>query len=40
VGRLRALADAGASWCVVATVGGPAAPMRRLLAGAAGLRPN
>jgi alkanesulfonate monooxygenase SsuD/methylene tetrahydromethanopterin reductase-like flavin-dependent oxidoreductase (luciferase family) len=40
VGRLRALADAGASWCVVATVGGPAAQMRQLLAGAAGLRPN
>jgi alkanesulfonate monooxygenase SsuD/methylene tetrahydromethanopterin reductase-like flavin-dependent oxidoreductase (luciferase family) len=40
VGRLRALADAGASWCVVATVGGPAEPMRELLAGAAGLRAN
>ena len=35
--RLRALAGAGATWCVVATVGGPAAEARALLAGAAGL---
>ena len=35
--RLRALADAGAAWCVLAFVGGPAAPMRALLAGTAGL---
>jgi alkanesulfonate monooxygenase SsuD/methylene tetrahydromethanopterin reductase-like flavin-dependent oxidoreductase (luciferase family) len=35
--RLRALADAGAAWCVVAFVGGPAAEMRALLADAAGL---
>jgi alkanesulfonate monooxygenase SsuD/methylene tetrahydromethanopterin reductase-like flavin-dependent oxidoreductase (luciferase family) len=35
--RLRALGDAGAAWCVVAFVGGPAAEMRALLAQAAGL---
>jgi alkanesulfonate monooxygenase SsuD/methylene tetrahydromethanopterin reductase-like flavin-dependent oxidoreductase (luciferase family) len=35
--RLRALGDAGAAWCVVAFVGGPAAEMRALLADAAGL---
>jgi alkanesulfonate monooxygenase SsuD/methylene tetrahydromethanopterin reductase-like flavin-dependent oxidoreductase (luciferase family) len=35
--RLRALGDAGAAWCVLAFVGGPAARMRALLAGAAGL---
>jgi alkanesulfonate monooxygenase SsuD/methylene tetrahydromethanopterin reductase-like flavin-dependent oxidoreductase (luciferase family) len=35
--RLRALGDAGAAWCVVAFVGGPAAEMRALLAHAAGL---
>ena len=32
--RLRALADAGATWCVLATVGGPGAEMRALLAAA------
>jgi alkanesulfonate monooxygenase SsuD/methylene tetrahydromethanopterin reductase-like flavin-dependent oxidoreductase (luciferase family) len=35
--RLGALGEAGAAWCVVALVGGPAAPMRALLAEAAGL---
>jgi alkanesulfonate monooxygenase SsuD/methylene tetrahydromethanopterin reductase-like flavin-dependent oxidoreductase (luciferase family) len=35
--RLRALADAGASWCVLAPVGGPGAEARTLLAAAAGL---
>jgi alkanesulfonate monooxygenase SsuD/methylene tetrahydromethanopterin reductase-like flavin-dependent oxidoreductase (luciferase family) len=35
--RLRALGDAGAAWCVLAFVGGPAARMRALLAEAAGL---
>ena len=35
--RFRALGDAGAAWCVVATVGGPAAEARALLADAAGL---
>jgi alkanesulfonate monooxygenase SsuD/methylene tetrahydromethanopterin reductase-like flavin-dependent oxidoreductase (luciferase family) len=35
--RLRALGDAGASWCVAAPVGGPAAEARALLADAAGL---
>jgi alkanesulfonate monooxygenase SsuD/methylene tetrahydromethanopterin reductase-like flavin-dependent oxidoreductase (luciferase family) len=35
--RLGALGDAGAAWCVVAFVGGPAAAMRELLASAAGL---
>jgi alkanesulfonate monooxygenase SsuD/methylene tetrahydromethanopterin reductase-like flavin-dependent oxidoreductase (luciferase family) len=35
--RLRALGGAGAAWCVVAFVGGPAAEMRALLAQAAGL---
>jgi alkanesulfonate monooxygenase SsuD/methylene tetrahydromethanopterin reductase-like flavin-dependent oxidoreductase (luciferase family) len=34
---LRALGDAGAAWCVLAFVGGPAARMRALLAEAAGL---
>ena len=35
--RLRALADAGATWCVLAPVGGPGAEARALLAEAAGL---
>ena len=35
MGRLRELGDAGAAWCVLATVGGPAAEMRELLAAAA-----
>jgi alkanesulfonate monooxygenase SsuD/methylene tetrahydromethanopterin reductase-like flavin-dependent oxidoreductase (luciferase family) len=35
--RLRALGDAGASWCVLALVGGPGAEARALLAAAAGL---
>jgi alkanesulfonate monooxygenase SsuD/methylene tetrahydromethanopterin reductase-like flavin-dependent oxidoreductase (luciferase family) len=35
--RLRALGHAGAAWCVAATVGGPAAEMRAMLAAAAGL---
>ena len=35
--RLRALADAGAAWCVLAPVGGPGAEARALLAKAAGL---
>ena len=35
--RLGALADAGASWCVLAPVGGPGAEARALLAEAAGL---
>jgi alkanesulfonate monooxygenase SsuD/methylene tetrahydromethanopterin reductase-like flavin-dependent oxidoreductase (luciferase family) len=35
--RLRALGDAGASWCVLASVGGPGAEARALLATAAGL---
>jgi alkanesulfonate monooxygenase SsuD/methylene tetrahydromethanopterin reductase-like flavin-dependent oxidoreductase (luciferase family) len=35
--RLRALADAGASWCVLASVGGPGPEARALLAAAAGL---
>ena len=35
--RLRALGDAGAAWCVLAFVGGPAARMRALLAEAAGM---
>jgi alkanesulfonate monooxygenase SsuD/methylene tetrahydromethanopterin reductase-like flavin-dependent oxidoreductase (luciferase family) len=35
--RLRALGDAGAAWCVLATVGGPGAEARALLAGAGGL---
>jgi alkanesulfonate monooxygenase SsuD/methylene tetrahydromethanopterin reductase-like flavin-dependent oxidoreductase (luciferase family) len=35
--RLRALGDAGAAWCVLATVGGPGAEARALLADAAGL---
>jgi alkanesulfonate monooxygenase SsuD/methylene tetrahydromethanopterin reductase-like flavin-dependent oxidoreductase (luciferase family) len=37
VARLRALAGAGASWCVLAPVGGPGAEARALLAEAAGL---
>jgi alkanesulfonate monooxygenase SsuD/methylene tetrahydromethanopterin reductase-like flavin-dependent oxidoreductase (luciferase family) len=37
LGRLRALADAGAAWCVLAPVGGPGAEARALLAEAAGL---
>jgi alkanesulfonate monooxygenase SsuD/methylene tetrahydromethanopterin reductase-like flavin-dependent oxidoreductase (luciferase family) len=37
LGRLHALRDAGAAWCVLAMVGGPAAEMRALLADAAGL---
>jgi alkanesulfonate monooxygenase SsuD/methylene tetrahydromethanopterin reductase-like flavin-dependent oxidoreductase (luciferase family) len=36
-GRLRELGDAGASWCVLAMVGGPAAEMRKLLAPVAAL---
>jgi alkanesulfonate monooxygenase SsuD/methylene tetrahydromethanopterin reductase-like flavin-dependent oxidoreductase (luciferase family) len=32
--RLRELGDAGAAWCVLATVGGPAAEQRALLAAA------
>jgi alkanesulfonate monooxygenase SsuD/methylene tetrahydromethanopterin reductase-like flavin-dependent oxidoreductase (luciferase family) len=35
--QLRALADAGATWCVLAPVGGPGAEARALLAGAAGM---
>jgi len=35
--RLRALADAGAGWCVLAVVGGPGAEARSLLAAAADL---
>jgi alkanesulfonate monooxygenase SsuD/methylene tetrahydromethanopterin reductase-like flavin-dependent oxidoreductase (luciferase family) len=35
--RLRALGDAGATWCVLATVGTPAAEARAALAAAAGL---
>jgi alkanesulfonate monooxygenase SsuD/methylene tetrahydromethanopterin reductase-like flavin-dependent oxidoreductase (luciferase family) len=35
--RLRALGDAGAAWCVLATVGGPGAEARSLLAAAAGI---
>jgi len=35
IGRLRELGDAGAAWCVLAMVGGPAAEMRELLAAAA-----
>jgi alkanesulfonate monooxygenase SsuD/methylene tetrahydromethanopterin reductase-like flavin-dependent oxidoreductase (luciferase family) len=35
--RLRALGDAGASWCVLALVGGPGAEARALLAAAADL---
>ena len=35
MGRLRELGDAGAAWCVLATVGGPAAEMRELLVAAA-----
>jgi alkanesulfonate monooxygenase SsuD/methylene tetrahydromethanopterin reductase-like flavin-dependent oxidoreductase (luciferase family) len=34
--RLRELGDAGAAWCVLATVGGPAAEQRAMLATAAG----
>jgi alkanesulfonate monooxygenase SsuD/methylene tetrahydromethanopterin reductase-like flavin-dependent oxidoreductase (luciferase family) len=35
--QLRALADAGATWCVLAPVGGPGVEARALLAGAAGM---
>jgi alkanesulfonate monooxygenase SsuD/methylene tetrahydromethanopterin reductase-like flavin-dependent oxidoreductase (luciferase family) len=35
--QLRALADAGATWCVLAPVGGPGAEARALLAGATGM---
>jgi alkanesulfonate monooxygenase SsuD/methylene tetrahydromethanopterin reductase-like flavin-dependent oxidoreductase (luciferase family) len=35
--RLRALGDAGATWCALAPVGGPGAETRALLADAAGL---
>ena len=35
MGRLAELGDAGAAWCVLATVGGPGAEMRELLAAAA-----
>jgi alkanesulfonate monooxygenase SsuD/methylene tetrahydromethanopterin reductase-like flavin-dependent oxidoreductase (luciferase family) len=35
--RLRALGDAGAAWCVLATVGAPAGEARAALAAAAGL---
>ena len=35
VARLGVRADAGATWCVLATVGGPWAEMRALLAAAA-----
>jgi phthiodiolone/phenolphthiodiolone dimycocerosates ketoreductase len=35
--RLQALADAGATWCVLAPVGGPGAEARALLAEVAGL---
>ena len=35
--RLRALGDAGATWCALAPVGGPGAEARALLADAAGL---
>jgi alkanesulfonate monooxygenase SsuD/methylene tetrahydromethanopterin reductase-like flavin-dependent oxidoreductase (luciferase family) len=38
--RLRALGDAGATWCVLAPVGGPGAAARALLAAAAGLPPR
>jgi alkanesulfonate monooxygenase SsuD/methylene tetrahydromethanopterin reductase-like flavin-dependent oxidoreductase (luciferase family) len=38
--RLRALGEAGATWCVVAPVGGPGAEARALLAAAAGLPPR
>ena len=34
MGRLAELGDAGAAWCVLATVGGPGAEMRQLLAAA------
>jgi alkanesulfonate monooxygenase SsuD/methylene tetrahydromethanopterin reductase-like flavin-dependent oxidoreductase (luciferase family) len=37
VARLRALGDAGAAWCVVATVATPAAEARAMLAAAAAL---
>jgi alkanesulfonate monooxygenase SsuD/methylene tetrahydromethanopterin reductase-like flavin-dependent oxidoreductase (luciferase family) len=40
VARLGELGDAGATWCVVAAVGGPGAETRALLAAAAGLRPR
>jgi hypothetical protein len=35
----RDLGDAGAAWCVLATVGGPAAEQRAMLAAAAGFAP-
>jgi alkanesulfonate monooxygenase SsuD/methylene tetrahydromethanopterin reductase-like flavin-dependent oxidoreductase (luciferase family) len=38
--RLAALGDAGAAWCVLATVGGQAAAMRAMLAAAAHLSPR
>jgi alkanesulfonate monooxygenase SsuD/methylene tetrahydromethanopterin reductase-like flavin-dependent oxidoreductase (luciferase family) len=38
--RLGELGDAGATWCVLAPVGGPAEPMRALLAAAAGVPPR
>jgi alkanesulfonate monooxygenase SsuD/methylene tetrahydromethanopterin reductase-like flavin-dependent oxidoreductase (luciferase family) len=40
VARLAELGGAGASWCVIAPVGGPAAAMRALLAEAASLTPR
>jgi alkanesulfonate monooxygenase SsuD/methylene tetrahydromethanopterin reductase-like flavin-dependent oxidoreductase (luciferase family) len=39
LGRLAELWEAGATWCVLAPVGGPGAAMRALLAEAAGLAP-
>jgi alkanesulfonate monooxygenase SsuD/methylene tetrahydromethanopterin reductase-like flavin-dependent oxidoreductase (luciferase family) len=38
--RLGELGDAGATWCVLAPGGGPAEPMRALLAAAAGVPPR
>ena len=40
LGRLAELGEAGATWCVLAPVGGPGAPMRALLAEAADLAPR
>jgi alkanesulfonate monooxygenase SsuD/methylene tetrahydromethanopterin reductase-like flavin-dependent oxidoreductase (luciferase family) len=40
VARLGKLGDTGATWCVVAAVGGPGAETRALLAAAAGLSPR
>jgi alkanesulfonate monooxygenase SsuD/methylene tetrahydromethanopterin reductase-like flavin-dependent oxidoreductase (luciferase family) len=40
LGRLAELGEAGASWCVLAPVGGPGAAMRALLAEAADLTPR